>query len=221
MKVFDGLYAYIWRNYMENNCNTYVIWGDVPTMIDPGHAHLFEHVVKGMKKDGIPIDEIKCVLCTHSHPDHMEAVGRFNQQKVKFGLSRLEAEYFEKVGPAFYQAFGGKMPELKPDFYLGEGELFLGEHRLEVINTPGHTPGEICLYWPEKRALFTGDVIFAQSVGRTDFPGGSGEQLKKSIQKLAALNTKYFLPGHMDIIIGKREVMLNFKIVMDSYFHML
>ena len=48
MKVFDGLYAYIWRNYMENNCNTYVIWGDVPTMIDPGHTHLFEHVVKGM-----------------------------------------------------------------------------------------------------------------------------------------------------------------------------
>ncbi|MEQ8204508.1 MAG: MBL fold metallo-hydrolase, partial [Smithellaceae bacterium] len=74
-------------------------------------------------------------------------------------------------------------------------------------------PGSIGLYWPERKALFCGDVIFAQNVGRTDFPGGSSALLKKSIISFAQLDIEFLLPGHMGIIAGKDKIRKNFEII--------
>jgi len=90
--------------------------------------------------------------------------------------------------------------------------------RLQVLHTPGHSPGSLTFYWPEAKALFTGDVIFAASLGRTDFPQGSGEQLKASIRRLAELEVEYLFPGHMQMIRGRQAVKNNFRMVMDTYF---
>ena len=73
MRLTDDLYVYPWTSYRENNCNTVLIDGQIPTLVDPGHMHLFNHVVSGMGMDGKSADRVKCVLCTHSHPDHIEA----------------------------------------------------------------------------------------------------------------------------------------------------
>ncbi len=101
----------------------------------------------------------------------------------------------QEIGGQFYQAFGLEMPELKVDFYLQEGELKLGSKTFQVIHTPGHSPGSISLYWQEKKALFTGDVIFPMGVGRTDFPGGDGNLLRESIERLAGLDAEFLLSG--------------------------
>ena len=73
MKIFDGLYAFIWQDYRENNCNTYFIDRDKKILIDPGHDHLFGHVEQGLGQLGVPVSAIDYVLITHGHPDHLEA----------------------------------------------------------------------------------------------------------------------------------------------------
>ncbi len=101
---------------------------------------------------------------------------------------------------------------------LEDGRLELGDEVFKVMCIPGHTPGSIGLYWPARKALFSGDVIFQQNVGRSDFPGGNGQQLKKSIVALSELDTELLLPGHMGIIEGHDNVQDNFNIVIQNIF---
>jgi hydroxyacylglutathione hydrolase len=115
------------------------------------------------------------------------------------------------------------VPRFSPEFYLKEGEASLGKNgfKLDVMLSPGHSPGSVCLYWAEKKVLITGDVVFFMSVGRTDFPGGDTAMLKKSIDRLAALDVEYIVPGHntepKGIIRGKDLVERNFEAVQDFF----
>jgi hydroxyacylglutathione hydrolase len=110
------------------------------------------------------------------------------------------------------------LARFNPDFFLNEGELKVGEIVLEVFHTPGHTPGSTTLYWKDASALFTGDLIFKDGLGRTDFPGGNGSQLKNSIRRMAALNAKWLLSGHGDIVSGSDMVKANFEQVEQMWF---
>jgi hydroxyacylglutathione hydrolase len=116
---------------------------------------------------------------------------------------------------------GMTMPEFQVDFYLDEGDLILGSKQFRIICTPGHSPGAICIYWPEHKVLITGDVVFKEGVGRTDFPGCSGAALKESILRLAELDVEYLLPGHGDLVKGRDEIKRNFVIVQSTYFPLL
>jgi hydroxyacylglutathione hydrolase len=175
-------------------------------------------LLKSMEEDGIAVDDIKYVINTHSHPDHYEASELFNDSNVKVGLNDKEMEYFDKEGDTMFSWFGINTPEVKIDLILKEGPLTLGDETFEVILTPGHSPGSISLYWPKKKVLISGDVIFELNVGRTDFPGGSGTLLKESIVNLSKLDVDYFLPGHMGIIQGSDNVKRNFQSVINNIF---
>ena len=109
----------------------------------------------------------------------------------------------------------------KPAFFLQEGDLTIGNTSLQVFLSPGHSPGSLCFYWPEKKVLFTGDVVFNQSIGRTDLPGGSGKHLKESITKLSGLDVEVLCPGHGDIVTGHEAVKKNFKMIRDFWFNHL
>ena len=83
---------------------------------------------------------------------------------------------------------------------LVEGDVIdLGDHRLRVISTPGHTCGGICLYDEVTRSLFSGDTVFSYGVGRTDFPSGSKNELIGSLRKLSELDVGTLYPGHSEI----------------------
>ncbi|MCK4714993.1 MAG: MBL fold metallo-hydrolase, partial [Candidatus Aenigmarchaeota archaeon] len=85
---------------------------------------------------------------------------------------------------------------------LKEGDAVRADDMgFEVMHTPGHTPGSICLYDRKSKTLITGDTIFSDGVGRTDMPGGNEEQLKESIDKLASLEVRRLLPGHGDALV--------------------
>jgi glyoxylase-like metal-dependent hydrolase (beta-lactamase superfamily II) len=101
---------------------------------------------------------------------------------------------------------------------LTEGELNVGDLQLQVYHTPGHSPGSVCVYWPEARALFSGDLIFKEGLGRTDLPGGNGALLKQSIRRMAELDLEIIYPGHGDIISGKDAVIKNFALLEQFYF---
>lgn len=221
MKVAQDLYFYPWESYSQNNCNSIVITGAVKTMVDPGHLHLFPELEKKMAADGLAAEDFDLVVYSHCHPDHMEAGTLLAEHGAKQAIHADEEEYLKKIGPSFFKAMGLPMPEINIDFNLVEGELKLGNQIWQVYHTPGHSPGQVCLYWPEHKVLISGDLIFAQGVGRTDFPGGSGKLLKKSILRMAELDIEVVLPGHGPAIMGRDKVLRNFQAIQSMYFQML
>ena len=213
IQIFEGLYGFIWDDYSQNNCNTYLIDASEKILVDPGHAHLFVNVQRGLDALRMSLSDIDLVLATHGHPDHIEAAA-FLKGTSRFTMSRTEYDYIVELT-------GGRYREPQPDFFLQEGDLEVGSDHFAVFETPGHTPGSVCLYWPAKKVLFSGDLVFPQGVGRTDLPGGSGEQLKESIEKIMRLDIEYLLSGHGNVIAGKEPVRENFRIIRDYWFRFL
>jgi glyoxylase-like metal-dependent hydrolase (beta-lactamase superfamily II) len=213
MKILEGLYGFIWQSASENNCNSFFVDGAKKILIDPGHRHLFLHVKRGLAQIETTPEQIDVVLVTHGHPDHLEMVGSFGPS-TRWAMSRIDYEFVMKY-------IGSRMEFPAPAFFLQEGDLVIGDKTFRVILTPGHSPGSVCLYWPEKKVLFTGDVVFSQSIGRTDLPGGSGKQLKESISKLAELDVEVLCPGHGDVVAGRENVKKNFKLIKDFWFNQL
>ena len=218
MKLTDDIYVYEWTNYFDNNCNSYYIGGGVNALIDPGLSRYLPNLLERMSDDGIQKEDIAYVINTHSHPDHFQASEMFDPEKVKIALHPKELQFLKGAGGDLYGLFGIEAPELQINFPLDEGDVAMGDHIFKVILSPGHSPGSIGLYWPERKALFSGDVIFDQNIGRTDFPGGSGTLLKKSILSFAQLDIELLLPGHMGIVTGKNRIEKNFKIIIQSIF---
>jgi len=219
MKLIDDIYVYEWTSFSDNNCNSYYIGGTVQALIDPGLKKYLPDLLKSMETDGIKSEDIKYIINTHSHPDHFEGSELFNDNPhVKTGLNDKEIDFLNEAGEMMYGWFGLDFPKINIDMILKEGEITLGDETFEVLLTPGHSPGSISLYWPKKKVLISGDVIFEMNVGRTDFTGGSGTLLKESIITLSKLDVDYFLPGHMGIIQGSDNVKRNFQSVIQNVF---
>jgi glyoxylase-like metal-dependent hydrolase (beta-lactamase superfamily II) len=216
---------------MGNNCNTTVITGalkgDKPhIIIDPGHIvnesgeDCLASLEAMMAADHIKIDETGLIINTHSHPDHCQSNELIvNRSGASVTLSKEEDDFRNTIGERMYTMFGMEAPRFTPLFFLKEGDADLGSDgfKVQVLLTPGHSPGSVCLYLPDTKILITGDVIFYMSVGRTDFPGGDTMMLKKSIEKLAGLDVEYLVPGHNTepngIIRGKDMIKRNFAAV--------
>jgi glyoxylase-like metal-dependent hydrolase (beta-lactamase superfamily II) len=232
VKLTENFYCYVWEG-RGNNCNT-VVWpsvlrGEHPhVLIDPGHIRdelgeaCFDSLTQAMENDGFKVEDVGLVIATHSHPDHIEAVELVVEKSgALFALSREEDEFYRTMGKNFFQMFGVKPPQVTPSFFLKEGDLSLGakEDKLaaRVLLTPGHSPGSVCLYLEKDKILISGDVVFAGSVGRTDFPGGSPTLLRKSIDGLSKLDVEYLVPGHStemgSVITGEDKVKRNFYTV--------
>jgi hydroxyacylglutathione hydrolase len=221
MKLDTDLYAYPWTSMRENNCNSYLVGGDAPVLIDPGHQHLVKNLITQMEKDKNRAEDVRLIIATHVHPDHFEASQTFARDGVSLTMHPEEEKFMREEGKDFYRGFGMEMPDIRVDFFLKEGELKVGSKTFQVLHTPGHSPGSISLYWPEKKALFTGDAVFYMGVGRTDFPGGNGNLLRESVEKLAGLDAELLLSGHGEVIRGKRNIQENFKYIRENFFDYL
>jgi len=232
VKLAEKFYCYVWQG-SGNNCNA-ILWPSVlreerpHVLVDPGHIRnelgepCFDSLTQTMERDGFKMEDIGLVIATHSHPDHIEAAELVVERSgALFTLSREEDEFYRTMGMSFFQMFGAKPPQVNPSFYLKEGDLSLGAKddrvAVKVVFTPGHSPGSVSLYLEEDKILISGDVVFAGSIGRTDFPGGSPSLLRKSIDELSQLDVEYLVPGHStemgSIIAGKDKVRHNFYTV--------
>ncbi len=217
MKIRDNLHAFIWRSASANNCNSYFLDGPRRMLIDPGHSALFGHVEEGLAQLGVARAEVDLVVGTHGHPDHIEAVSLLRRGRPLFALHAEEWRWLETVGKPMAAAMGLDLEDFRPDFFLQEGALEVADLKFEVVHTPGHSPGSICLYWPEPKALFTGDLVFQAGIGRTDLPGGNGAQLRQSIERLKSLEVEWLLPGHGDLVSGAEAVRRNFDRIAAAY----
>jgi len=218
MKVEKDLYAYLWQNPYENNCNTYVIRGEKTVLIDPGHSHHLNRLWSQMEEDGISPDSIDLVILTHSHPDHFEGLEAFLERSAKIAMNQEEERYLLKSGKLLFEMMRQSLPRFRIDFYLKEGELHLGKETFQVYQTPGHSPGSLSIYWPERKVLITGDLIFYGGVGRTDFLEGNSKLLMESIERLSELDTEILLPGHGEIVLGREMVLQNFEFVRQNFY---
>ena len=216
MKILEKFYAFLWTDPASNNCNTYFIDGAKKILVDPGHYHLFGHVRDHLSNHTLSTEDIDVVITTHGHPDHLEGNRIFESTSALIAMGEAEWPFVRDMSPLYgdSQGFSG----LEPDILLKEGTLKIGDLTFEVIQTPGHSPGSICLYWPDEKVLFTGDVIFNQGVGRTDLPGGNGDQLKESIIRLSDLDVEILLPGHGDILTGSEKIKANFSNIENVWF---
>ena len=138
---------------------------------------------------------------THGHFDHMadHEVIRARIPGAKVLIHRLDEPKLHKPGATF--ALPIRIPPARADGYVEDGQkLKLGRYDFEVIHTPGHAPGHVMYYCASERVLIGGDLIIGGSVGRTDLPDSSYEDLVKSIQRVMKLpgDTK-LMGGHGDI----------------------
>ena len=165
------------------------LWKDDATgkgaIIDPGG---------GASSISAAIDEMgmvpSAILLTHGHYDHTGAVPELLQKYP--GLS----VYLHPLDAAMMKDKNYLVPDIGPTVAYGEGDrVQVGELTLKVLHTPGHTPGSVTLELGE--VLFTGDTLFQGSCGRTDFPGGSSQEMLSSLKRLAQLEgDRKVLPGH-------------------------
>ena len=218
MHLFNNLHAFIWDSMTVNNCNSYLIDGPTRVLVDPGHLNLFAHVEKGLGNLNIQLDHVGLVICTHAHPDHIEAVQLFKKSKIPFAIHTNEWQLLRRMKSPVGLSSGFNPDSISPDFFLQEGDISINGLDLKILHTPGHSPGSICLYWNHHRVLFTGDLVFKEGIGRTDLPGGNGERLKESIRKLTHLDVEWLLPGHGPLISGKTEIQTNFNEIENFWF---
>ncbi len=142
----------------------------------------------------------EAIILTHSHWDHSAEAPEL-KRRTGAPIYMHKADEYRIISPAQHSIF--ELPfELEPfkaDNYLQDGQqLNLCSSQCEILHTPGHTEGGICIYFPNEKILFTGDTLFNMGVGRVDLPGGDWNTLYKSItEKLMVLpDDTNIYPGH-------------------------
>jgi glyoxylase-like metal-dependent hydrolase (beta-lactamase superfamily II) len=164
-------------------------------VVDPGDE--VERLIPVIERHGL---SVSAIINTHGHFDHVGGNLRLIRATgAPLYIHQADAALLGKVGQvaAMYGLPGENSPQ--PDHLLEDGMVIeFGHQRLQVIHTPGHTPGGCCLYLEQEQKLISGDTLFADGVGRTDLPGGSHAQLVQSIkQRLFCLPDQVQVyPGH-------------------------
>ena len=183
--------------------NTYILWHKTAKkaiVVDPGMMRDDERdlIVDFLDRHELTL---QAVILTHLHIDHVTGAKWLAD---KYGVKILANKGDELLAsslPMQAQLFGLKIdvPSFNIDQALKDGdELMLGDEKIVVIATPGHSPGGICLYMPDSATVISGDTLFEGSIGRTDLPGGNFDRLISSIKtKLLTLpDDTVVAPGH-------------------------
>ncbi len=184
----------------EMAVNCYLVWEEPEKkafIIDPGDDS--EFIVEEVNRLGL---EPIMVLVTHGHFDHvMAALDVKLIFNIKFGASKLDKFLIDRQAETakYFLKRNYVVPNIVSiDVDLNEIEnIFLGEEKLEILKTPGHTPGGVCFYSESSHVLISGDTIFKEGVGRTDFKYSSLTDLTKSLNLILNLpDYTLILPGH-------------------------
>ncbi|MCQ1536749.1 MBL fold metallo-hydrolase [Methanosarcina sp. KYL-1] len=156
-------------------------------------------IIKELEKY-IKLNELELIILTHCHYDHTAAAASISEKSgAKVGIHKADLEGVNDEYLSVSVLFGEKSPTVKPVITYEEGDqipIGNGEF-LEVIHTPGHSRGSICLYEPASKSLFSGDTVFpGGGFGRMDFEGSEPEKMLGSVEKLTKLDVKNLYSGH-------------------------
>lgn len=162
--------------------------GNAAAIVDPGGSA--DKILSLVRKNGL---DVKMILLTHGHFDHVLGVQDILKEYPGLPVYITEDDYPEARDGGH---FGHKMGAVDSIRFYDEGDTVeLGNLKIDVLRTPGHTPGSVTLRVED--VLLTGDTLFAGSCGRTDFPGGSVRDMQRSLKRLCDLPGDYKVcPGH-------------------------
>lgn len=195
----------------ERDSNCYII-GDV--LIDPGSGLNNDYVINSIKEAGISMDDINKIVNTHCHFDHMGA-DKYLQDEYGYEIYMhpLDIKTVEEKDEdaTVASSFGMTVPDLDIK-ELNENDK-VGEY--DVLFTPGHTRGGICLF--DGKSLISGDTLFSGgNFGRTDLPTGSRSDMRESILKLADLDAVQLFPGHGPYAISAVSEQISLAVMLAS-----
>lgn len=182
--------------------NCYIIYDEEgkAVIIDPGYDK--EKIISKIKDNNL---NVKYVILTHCHADHLgelEAIIKYTDADVIINENDLDG--LEDDEKSHCTALNVKKPNIDKNKIItvkDKDNIKVGNINLEVISTPGHTSGSMCLYEKNIDSLFTGDTIFAECYGRVDLKSGSFEDMKNSIDKLFdRFEDIIIYPGHEKIV---------------------
>ena len=172
--------------------NCYLLWdetaGNAAAIVDPGGSA--DQILAKIKQNNL---DVKMILLTHGHFDHVMGVQDILAAYPGLPVYITETDYPEARDGG---QFGYSMGDVASVRFYDEGDTVeLGNLKIDVLRTPGHTPGSVTLRVED--VLFSGDTLFRGSCGRTDFPGGSFGDMQRSLKRLADLPGDYRVyPGH-------------------------
>lgn len=187
------------------------------TLVDAGLMGKGAYKIQSIRKAGIQLTDIKRVIMTHTHLDHIGCLGEILHEipDADLWVHEAEAVLLEKgderavYGMDMFQSMCQAQYRIRPGAFtfqvhrqLEGGEtLELGQTTWEVLHIPGHSAGSIALYNREEKILIPGDTVYADyAIGRFDLYGASGAQLRESLMELAGLEVNILLPGHNRIM---------------------
>jgi hydroxyacylglutathione hydrolase len=176
-------------------------------IVDTGTGDNILYIKETMKKAGVSVDDLSLIVNTHNHYDHIGGNRCFD---LDVAMHREDAKAIEEGNDATVASiFGRSLDGIKVDRILEEGDKI---HDFEVLHTPGHTKGGICLYNGE--TLISGDTVFADGgYGRMDI-GGNINDMKESLKRLSTLNVTNLLPGHGPWVKdGSRHIKMSYKML--------
>ena len=181
---------------LQCNCT---LLGDEATgeamVIDPGDN--VPYILDRLKAHGLTLKQI---VVTHAHIDHVGGAVRLKRATGAPVLLNENDLPLLKMMDVQAGWLGVAPPEVAaPDENAREGLVVgIANHKAEVLHTPGHTQGSICLHFAPEKILFAGDTLFAGSIGRTDLPGGDGRQILRSIHErlMPLADETRVIPGH-------------------------
>lgn len=161
-------------------------------------------ILKKLEKHGL---QLEMILVTHSHWDHIADLAKLKEKSsVPVYIHSEDAGNLRKPGsdglPLFFPVEG-----VEPDGFLEEGQILnIGELKIRVLHTPGHTPGCVCFWLEKEEVLISGDTLFQGTIGNLSFPTARPAKMKESLKKLARLpQGTRVIPGHGDETTIKDE----------------
>ncbi len=186
---------------LGNDCNIYLIDGEL--LVDTGTGLNFQEIKNDMRSKHDSIG-VKCIVNTHCHFDHTGGNKKFRDWfGCVLAVHEKDKSALETGSGTLASMFGETARTVTADKTLRNGSIIKTKNfSFQVVHTPGHTPGSICLYEKNYRILVSGDTLFDGAAGRTDLPGGDKVSLVNSLKKLDMLPISYLLSGHGPIRVG-------------------
>jgi glyoxylase-like metal-dependent hydrolase (beta-lactamase superfamily II) len=183
----------VWQFAFRNFALCYLINSNKKILIDTSSAENRVELIKDLKTLGLKPLDIKVVLLTHLHADHIGNALLFENAEIYASEQEIADFIASPAGTTMTFLPVSTIAELKAKIKPISG---FKSKEIKPIETPGHTRGSLCFYMPREKILFSGDTLFAHGIGRTDLPTSSPSELERSLKKLKKLKYRVLCAGH-------------------------